>query len=138
MPSLTTTDSHTDHPAQQITYQPLRPAQAREAATDFLASLNPPPPETTIQNVLLLVCELVTNALRHAGAVTSMKLRADHQVIQVTVEDPSPAHPQERAPDLTGKTGGFGWPTIRLLAQKLTIVPAHPHTGKAIIAALPR
>ncbi|MFD3717453.1 ATP-binding protein [Streptomyces sp. NPDC058674] len=117
---------------------PLRAAQARDAACEFLAELNPPPPETTVQNVLLLVSELVTNALRHAGAVTALRLRADRHQIQVTVEDPSPAHPQDRTPDLSGLTGGFGWPMIQRLAHSVSIVQPRPGMGKAIVAALPR
>ncbi|WP_329439498.1 ATP-binding protein [Streptomyces sp. NBC_01426] len=137
MQSLVTPEGHTGRSAQH-TCRPLRPDQARDAATKFLTALDPPPPESTIQNVLLLVSELVTNALRHAGAVTSLKLRADRARIQVTVEDPSPAQPRGRTPDWTGCTGGFGWPMIQRLAQSLTIVPARPGAGKAIIAALPR
>ncbi|MEV6575393.1 ATP-binding protein [Streptomyces sp. NPDC051577] len=137
MVSLISRESRAGHPAQ-FTCRPVRPDQARDAATDFLTALRPPPPEATVQNVLLLVSELVTNALRHTGAVTSMKLRADQQRIQVTVEDPSPAHPRGRAPDFSGLTGGFGWPMVQRLSQSLTIVQAPPGAGKAIIAALPR
>ncbi|AWZ17544.1 ATP-binding protein [Streptomyces sp. ICC1] len=89
-----TTDSHAAHPLESAC-QPVRTAQAREAASDFLARLNPPPPEPTVQNVVLLVSELVTNALRHVGTVTCMELRANRHHIQVIVEDPSPAHPQD-------------------------------------------
>ncbi|MGW6834654.1 ATP-binding protein [Streptomyces sp. NPDC054949] len=137
MQSPITSESRTGSSAQ-YTGRPLRPDQARDAASEFLTSLDPPTAESTAQNVLLLVSELVTNALRHAGAVTSLKLRADHLRIQVTVEDPSPAHPRGRAPDWTGLAGGFGWPMIERLAQSLTIVPARPGGGKAIIAALAR
>ncbi|MER5871469.1 ATP-binding protein [Streptomyces sp. NPDC002044] len=130
-------NSPTDHPLE-CTCGPLRAAQARDAACGFLADLNPPPPESTVQNVLLLVSELVTNALRHAGAVTALNLRADRHLIQVTVEDPSPAHPQDRSPDLSGRTGGFGWPLIQRLAHSVTVVQPRFGPGKAIIAALPR
>ncbi|MGI5447341.1 ATP-binding protein [Streptomyces sp. CA-243310] len=137
MQSLITSESPTDSTAQ-YTGRPLRADQARDAASEFLTALDPPAAESTAQNLLLLVSELVTNALRHAGAVSSLKLRADHVRIQVTVEDPSPTRPQGRAPDWTGRTGGFGWPMVQRLAQSLTVVPAHPGAGKAIIAALAR
>ena len=109
--------------------RPVRTVEAREAASDFLARLNPPPPEPTVQKVVLLVSERVNNALRHVGAVTSMELRANRHRIQVIVEDPSPAHPQDRTPDLTGRTGGFGWPVIQRLAHDVTI--ARDRTGPA-------
>ncbi|MFD3803106.1 ATP-binding protein [Streptomyces sp. NPDC058611] len=130
-------DSPTGHPLE-CSCRPVRAAQARDAACGFLADLNPPPPETTVQNVLLLVSELVTNALRHAGAVTALHLRADRHLIHVTVEDPSSAHPQDRSPDLSGRTGGFGWPLVQRLAQSVTVVQPQFGPGKAIIAALPR
>ncbi|MFD3870810.1 ATP-binding protein [Streptomyces sp. NPDC058623] len=137
MRHLSTTDSHAAHPLESAC-RPVRTAQAREAASDFLARLNPPPPESTVQNVVLLVSELVTNALRHVGTVTFMELRANRHHIQVVVEDPSPAHPQDRTPDLTGRTGGFGWPMIQRLAHDVTIARARAGTGKAITATLPR
>ncbi|MFD3939741.1 ATP-binding protein [Streptomyces sp. NPDC058611] len=86
---------------------------------------------------MLLVSELVTNALRHAGGVSAMSLRADRRSMQVIVADRSPARPQERTPDLTGQAGGFGWPTIQRLASSVRVDP-RPGGGKAIVATLPR
>ncbi|MER5730808.1 ATP-binding protein [Streptomyces sp. NPDC002138] len=137
MRHLSTLDSHTGRPLE-FSCRPLRTAQAREAAADFLAGLNPPPPEPTVQKVVLLVSELVANAFRHVGTVTSMELRADRHHIQVVVEDPGPAHPQGRAPDLTGRSGGFGWPMIQRLAHHVTVARARTGTGKAITATLAR
>lgn len=121
----------------ECTWRPERPAQARDAAAEFLLDLRPPPPVATVQNLVLLVSELVTNAVRHAGGVSAMSLRADRRSIQVIVADPSPAHPQDRTPDLTGHTGGFGWPMIQRLALSVRVEP-RPGGGKAITATLPR
>ncbi|MFE3825666.1 ATP-binding protein [Streptomyces sp. NPDC059092] len=117
--------------------RPELPAEAREAAHGFLAGLSPEPSEHTSQNLVLLVSELVTNAIRHAGEVTSLHLRADRRSLQIVVHDPSPAPPQDRTPDLTGRTGGFGWPMILRLAEKVTVLP-RPEGGKTIRAVLTR
>ncbi|MFI7102322.1 ATP-binding protein [Streptomyces sp. NPDC050161] len=130
------TDDHTARSALPVC-RPGTAADARDFAAGFVAALTPELPATTVQNLLLLVSELVANALRHAGAVTALHLTADLDSILVGVEDPSPAHPQERRPDLTGRTGGFGWPMVRSLARDITIRP-HPCGGKILLATLAR
>ncbi|MFI5756438.1 ATP-binding protein [Streptomyces sp. NPDC051569] len=117
--------------------RPQLAAEAREATYGFLAGLYPTPSAHTAQNLVLVVSELVTNALRHAGDVSSLRLRADRQSLQIVVDDPSSAQPQDRTPDLTGRTGGFGWPMIQRLAQRVT-VRARPGGGKTIRAVLAR
>ncbi|MFF3750910.1 ATP-binding protein [Streptomyces sp. NPDC002018] len=112
-------------------------AEAREAAYGFLAALYPAPSPYTAQNLVLVASELVTNALRHAGGVTSLHLRADRRSLQIVVNDPSPAQPLDRTPDFTGRTGGFGWPMVQRLAQKVTVRPG-AGGGKAIKAVLAR
>ncbi len=81
--------------------------------------------------------ELVTNALRHAGAVTALRLTAEQDTIRICVEDASPARPTERSPDLTGRDGGFGWPVVCALAREVTVRP-RPGGGKIVQAALAR
>lgn len=81
--------------------------------------------------------ELVTNAVLHAGAVTALWLTADRRGVHVRVTDPSPAHPQDRTPDLTGRTGGFGWPMVQRLAQDVRVREAEGG-GKVILATVPR
>ncbi|MEV8533195.1 ATP-binding protein [Streptomyces sp. NPDC051211] len=121
----------------ECTWRPEWAAQAREAAAEFLLDLRSPPPAAIVQILLLLVSELVTNGLRHGGGVSAMSLRADRRSIQVIVADPSPAHPQDRTPDLTGHTGGFGWPMLQRLADSVRVEP-QPGWSKAITAILAR
>jgi anti-sigma regulatory factor (Ser/Thr protein kinase) len=83
------------------------------------------------------VSELVTNALRHAGGVSALRLAAGPRTLRVTVEDPSGDRPQQRRPDLTGRSGGFGWPMIQSLADTVTVLSA-PDGGKAVLATLGR
>ncbi|MFJ4963165.1 Anti-sigma F factor [Streptomyces sp. ADI96-02] len=117
--------------------RPERAADARDAVSAFVARLHPAPTAHMVQNLLLLVSELVTNAVRHAGAVTALWLTADRAGVHVRVTDPSPAHPQDRTPDLTGRTGGFGWPMVQRLAQEVRVRRA-PDGGKVILATVPR
>ncbi|MFD5033832.1 ATP-binding protein [Streptomyces sp. NPDC058220] len=131
-----TTDHQSPHPAERDC-RPRRAAEARDATYGFLAGLCPTPSAHTSQNLVLVVSELVTNALRHAGEVTSLQLRADRRSLQIVVNDPSPAQPQDRTPDLTGRTGGFGWPMVQRLAEKVTVRP-RPGGGKTIRAVLAR
>ncbi|MEU9102677.1 ATP-binding protein [Streptomyces sp. NPDC048361] len=112
-------------------------AQARDTARAFLAGLVPRPSNESIENVLLIVSELVTNALRHAGGATSLDLAADPGTLRISVRDPSPVPPRERAPDLRGYEGGFGWLLVRYLAKSVAVTPA-ADGGKNVCVALPR
>ncbi|MFG2831755.1 ATP-binding protein [Streptomyces sp. NPDC048434] len=130
------TDDPSSQPAQGVC-RPGTAADARDFARSFADLLHPAPTARTTQNLLLLVSELVTNALRHAGAVTALRLTADHESIRVLVEDPSPTWPEGRSPDLTGREGGFGWPMVCALAREVTLRP-RPGGGKIVQAALSR
>ncbi|PBC85442.1 Anti-sigma regulatory factor (Ser/Thr protein kinase) [Streptomyces sp. 2224.1] len=130
------TDGPSTPPARDFCC-PQTAADARDFAGSFADLLHPPPTARTTQNLLLLVSELVTNALRHAGAVTALRLTADQDTIRICVEDASPARPTERSPDLTGRDGGFGWPVVCALAREVTIRP-RPGGGKIVQAALAR
>ncbi|WP_406095749.1 ATP-binding protein [Streptomyces sp. NBC_01013] len=116
---------------------PLRASDARAAAAAFVAKLNPAPPARAVQDLLLLSSELVTNAIRYAGAVTALAFGADQHTLHVRVTDPSPTPPQCRTPDLTGRAGGFGWPMVLRLARDVT-VDRHGSRGKTVLATLAR
>ncbi|MCX4825416.1 ATP-binding protein [Streptomyces sp. NBC_01142] len=128
-----------NHARRQVrfTSRPQCAAEARDAAAAFLAGLHPTPSPHTRQDLILVVSELVTNAMRHAGAVSGMSLVAERRVLQVRVEDPGPARPQGRSPDLTGRRGGFGWPMIQRLARAVAVRPK-PDGGKTVLVTLAR
>jgi anti-sigma regulatory factor (Ser/Thr protein kinase) len=111
--------------------------RAREAARAFTSSLGPAPGTARADTLLLVVSELVTNAVRHGGGRYTLELCADPHTLTVAVSDPSPARPRERPPDLNGAGGGFGWHMVRDLTHHLTIPPG-PGPGKTIHAQLPR
>lgn len=111
--------------------------QARQAARACTDRLTPAPGPDMADTLVLVVSELVTNALRHGGGHCTLELTAAPDTVSATVSDPSPAHPRERTPDLNGGTGGFGRHMVRRLTTHLTITPGPGH-GKTIHAHLPR
>lgn len=113
------------------------PAEARERARLFLDSLTRPLAREAAQSVVLVVSELVANALRHGGGTCALGLTAHPDDIEVAVHDHSPRTPRMRTPDLNGGTGGFGWPLVNRLART-TAVTRRPAGGKTVSALLPR
>jgi anti-sigma regulatory factor (Ser/Thr protein kinase) len=122
------------HPTMPRT-RPDTVARARETARDFLCALSPKPAPETIDTVILVVSELVTNAMRHAGGVRTLRLAALSGAVEVAVEDPSPVPPRERTPDLSGRAGGFGWPLVRHLASVVNV--SQEPGGKIVSAVVP-
>ncbi|GAA1536145.1 hypothetical protein GCM10009730_51680 [Streptomyces albidochromogenes] len=112
--------------------------QARELTRVFTDTLSPTPAAAHVTDTLVLVVsELVTNALRHGGGRYTLELSADEDAMRVAVSDLDPAHPREVTPDLNGGSGGFGWHMVRRLTDEVTITPS-PRPGKTITAAYVR
>ncbi|KOU67556.1 ATP-binding protein [Streptomyces sp. WM4235] len=122
-----------------VTVAPARPvtsiAGARESARRFLEDLLPVIAAEAAETVILVVSELVTNALRHGGG--TMNLTAHPDGIEVAVHDSSPRAPRMRTPDLKGGTGGFGWPMVNRPVQATTVT-RRPSGGKTVSALLAR
>lgn len=93
-------------------------AEARQAARSFLETLGQQALEPEhADTVILVVSELVTNALRHGGGSYTLRPAVHPDTIEVAVEDSSPLPPRMRTPDLVDGTGGSAgtwsttWPT---------------------------
>ncbi|WP_030557095.1 ATP-binding protein [Streptomyces exfoliatus] len=112
-------------------------AGARDSAREFLEGLVPALASEAAETVVLVVSELVTNALRHGGGTCTLNLTAHPDSIEVAVHDPSPQVPRMRTPDLNDGTGGFGWPMVNRLAHT-TAVTRQPTGGKTVSAFLAR
>lgn len=113
-------------------------ARAREAAAGFLTALARtcrPSRRGAPGDVLIVVSELVTNAVRHAPGALTVSLAHLPGEVRITVRDSSPAAPRARPPDLRAGTGGFGWPTVQRLAREVRVVPRQG--GKEIHAFVP-
>ena len=113
-------------------------AWARDAADAFLTTLAqsmPPAGDRARDDVLLVVSELVTNAVRHAPGPLTLRLAHVVNGVRVSVRDTGAALPRFRSGDLEGGTGGFGWSIVRRLAHSLEVVPQQD--GKEVHAVLP-
>jgi anti-sigma regulatory factor (Ser/Thr protein kinase) len=108
-------------------------AGARESARDFLDGLVPAIAVEAAGTVVLVVSELVTNALRHGGGTCTLDLTAHPDSIETAVHDRSPQAPRMRTPDLNGGTGGFGWLMVNRLARTTAVTR---HAGGKIVSAL--
>ena len=109
---------------------------ARAAARRFLSRLSPPPRAEDVDAVLLVVSELATNAVLHAGGLTGLRLRTvDPDGVEVTVQDASPERPRRRPLD-PHTPGGFGLHLVRALSRSVRVVPSPPG-GKTITAVVP-
>ncbi|MFF7296170.1 ATP-binding protein [Streptomyces sp. NPDC008265] len=107
-------------------------AQARESARTVLAEQDAPP--RVVADVLTVVSELVSNAVRHAGGVTGFDIAVRAGKVVIEVSDRSALLPHLRPPS-PHTPGGFGWRVVKSLAPS-TYVRFH-RQGKTIIATLP-
>ncbi|MGW7101755.1 ATP-binding protein [Streptomyces sp. NPDC054838] len=113
-------------------------AAARDTAHRFLADAEDQGravPDPARDMLLLLVTELVTNALRHTDGPCTLHLTLHADAIDVDVTDTSPHPPAPREPDHRGR-GGWGWTLVHHLTESVDIRPT-PDGGKTIHARIP-
>ncbi|NEW69820.1 ATP-binding protein [Streptomyces rhizosphaericus] len=117
--------------------RPEAAAHARHLTSTFLEGLRPAPDQGAADAVMLVVSELVTNAVRHSGGrFCSLRVSADPDAITVAVGDASRVPPRRRAPDVRGETGGFGWQMISGMATATTV--SEEPGGKTVAAVIAR
>jgi two-component sensor histidine kinase len=87
---------------------------------------------TAVDDVLLVVTELATNALQHGGGDPVLRLNVGAEHIRVEVFDDDPAPPVRRPP---GDDGGWGLALVERLALDWGI--ARHGRGKVVWCALP-
>ncbi|MFE0325827.1 ATP-binding protein [Streptomyces sp. NPDC003753] len=116
--------------------------QARHAVRDLLVRQGVPVSDDTVQALLLIVSELVTNAVRHAALLSPMlavEVAVGPEWVRVAVEDDHPYRPSALEAD-HGRTGGRGLLLVREVTREAGGVCDVEHTaggGKVIWAALP-
>ncbi len=123
-------DVATDRPAGSV-------AVARDSARSFLEELVPALTSEAADTVILVVSELVTNALRHGGGTCTLDLTANPDSIEVAVHDPSPHAPACAPPTSTGAPEASAGPMVNRLATA-TAVTHRATGGKTVSALLPR
>ncbi|MFD9301525.1 ATP-binding protein [Streptomyces sp. NPDC060048] len=113
-------------------------ADARQAARNFFAShtcADEPLPPVDLDAAVLLISELVTNALRHTSGGCALDLDVRPEGIDIAVTDTSSAEPQPRRIDQQAE-GGWGWHLVNRLGTDVRILH-HPSGGKTIHVRVP-
>jgi len=80
---------------------------------------------------LLLVSELVTNAIRHGTPPVRLSLRLDRDRLRVEVTDSSPALPELTRPE-PDQIGGRGLQIVQLLAARWGASSSSRRLGKTV------
>jgi anti-sigma regulatory factor (Ser/Thr protein kinase) len=111
------------------TFEPA-PSSARSARRFVDGALNDSGFAGDLDTVLLLVSEVVTNAVRHAGTPFDLTLEVDGTEVTVTVVDASPAPATVRVPT-PGSTSGRGLLIVERLAERWGTRPT-ADGGKAV------
>lgn len=93
--------------------------QARNVAQGFLAVAAPEGGDSA-DAVLLVLSELFSNAVRHAGGVSGFRLEAGPDTVTVAVHDASTVPPRLLPPDVT-RPGGFGWRLVQELSLEVRV-----------------
>ncbi|WP_329025068.1 ATP-binding protein [Streptomyces sp. NBC_00690] len=116
--------------------------QSRQAVRDLLRRQCVPMGDDLLQGILLIVSELVTNAVKHA-AVLSPEVVVEVTVVargvRVCVEDDHPYRPQALETDWR-QTGGRGLHLVREITREAGGSYAVEHTargGKVVWVELP-
>jgi anti-sigma regulatory factor (Ser/Thr protein kinase) len=97
-------------------------AQARRAATAFVARACP---WADLDAVILVVSELVTNAVRHTTGWWQLRMEGSPDRLTVLVDDSSHTLPASRPRGLRRGGGGLGWHLVSALASHVEIIE-HP------------
>jgi len=94
---------------------PGAPAEARTALRRF----HPDLPPDLMQVVVLLVSELVSNAVRHAGAESvAVRFGVQNNHVRVEVEDDGPGFDPKVPPPEADREGGWGLRLVDELASR--------------------
>ncbi|MEZ0292417.1 MAG: ATP-binding protein [Solirubrobacteraceae bacterium] len=102
----------------ELAHDPDSPAAARRALGDLADHL----PRRRLQDAELLVSELVTNAIRHAGLddgdTITLSVEASDRALRIEVSDPGPGFaPAEHYPD-SDHPSGWGLYLVRELSDR--------------------
>ncbi|CAL9356171.1 ATP-binding protein [Streptomyces sp. enrichment culture] len=93
--------------------------------------------EEDVVDLLLVVSELVTNAIRHGDGLAGFEARPTEEGLWIAVHDHSAVVPRAaHAFPATHPGGGYGWPLVARLARDIAVDP-RPGGGKTISALVP-
>lgn len=115
-----------------VEHGPHGPGQARQAVRECAVRLGL---EDESDDLVLVVSEMVTNAVRHGQPPVALDLRADGRSVTVCVCDGSPQPPRPRHADEDAE-GGRGMALLEILAAEHGVHRSPP--GKTVWARLRR
>ncbi|XKK60940.1 ATP-binding protein [Streptomyces sp. ARC32] len=93
--------------------------------------------EEDVVDLLLVVSELVTNAIRHGDGLTGFEVRPTDEGLWIAVHDNSAVVPRDAYSfPTTHPGGGYGWPLVARLARDVAVY-LRPGGGKTISALVP-
>ncbi|MFJ4690697.1 ATP-binding protein [Streptomyces sp. NPDC088766] len=99
-----------------------------------------PAAERDLIDLLLVVSELVANAVRHGGGLAGFEADPGRDGVRLSVHDHSDVVPEAAYGPGTLPAGhhgsGYGWPLILRLARDISIRP-RPSGGKTITVFVP-
>ncbi|WP_405589590.1 ATP-binding protein [Streptomyces sp. NBC_01190] len=116
--------------------------QVRRGVRELIADLGVPIDEDLRYGLLLIVSELVTNAVKHAAVLspeTAVEIAIGADWIRVAVEDNHPYRPKALATD-HARTGGRGLLLVKAITDEAggsCDITRTPSGGKVVWAALP-
>ncbi len=116
--------------------------QARRAVRDLLARQGVPISDDLVQGLMVIVSELVTNAVKHAAVLSptlAVEVGVGAEWVRVAVEDNHPYRPTALETD-HGRLGGRGLLLVREITREAGGVCDVEHTasgGKVIWVTLP-
>ncbi|MFF9978555.1 ATP-binding protein [Streptomyces erythrochromogenes] len=124
---------HLDLHGRSAATQARRAARAHLAGTEANDDERPPP--LALDTALLLISELVTNAVRHTSGGCMLEVCLVSDGIDIEVTDTSDAEPETSRPDRRGE-GGWGWHLVNRLGTDVGI-RHHAAGGKTIHVRVP-
>ncbi len=102
--------------------------EAGGLARRAIAAGDPTLPPSARDDVLLLVTELVTNAVRHGGGVPDRSIELDIQredgYVRVRVVDPGTDFARPESPSHGDSSGGWGLFLVDRIAERWGVCPA--------------
>jgi two-component sensor histidine kinase len=116
--------------------------QVRHGVRGLIADLGVPVDEDVLYGLLLIVSELVTNAVKHAAVLSpqiDVEIAVGPDWIRVAVEDNHPYRPKALETD-HARTGGRGLLLVKSITDEAggaCDIAQTPSGGKVIWAALP-
>jgi anti-sigma regulatory factor (Ser/Thr protein kinase) len=109
--------------------------QARDHLREFLTAYDYAVAPAMLRDSLLVVSELVTNAVMHAPGPCVLRIGCHDDVLVIAVSDTNAALPVPRVPDPATADGGFGWHLLTSLTSRID-VQQHTDGGKTVTAVL--